>query len=135
MWLEAESGTCHVLGVMISIVDDDTFAGEGIAQLLQSLGYRTALFPSAEQFLESGRVAKTTCLITDLQMPGMSGLDLQSRLRADGYETPIIFITAYPEERFRICALNGGAVGFLSKPLKEQPLVECVNSAVESLCH
>jgi FixJ family two-component response regulator len=118
---------------MISIVDDDTFAGEGIAQLLQSLGYRTALFPSAEQFLESGRVAETTCLITDLQMPGMSGLDLQSRLRADGYDTPIIFITAYPEERLRTRALNGGAVGFLSKPLKEQSLVECVNSAVASL--
>jgi FixJ family two-component response regulator len=66
-------------------------------------------------------------------MPGMSGLDLQSRLRADGYDTPIIFITASPEERFRARALNGGAVGFLSKPLNEKSLMECVNSAVASL--
>jgi len=120
---------------MISIVDDDSFAREGIAQLLQSLGYPTTIFRSAEQFLESGCIAETTCLITDLQMPGMSGLDLQSRLRADGYDTPIIFITAYPEERVRTRAIKGGAVGFLSKPLREQSLVECVNSAIASVRH
>jgi FixJ family two-component response regulator len=117
--------------LVISIVDDDGFARDGIGELVRSLGYQTALFPSAEQFLESGRIGETACLITDLQMPGMSGFDLQTRLRDDGFDTPIIFVSAFPEERYRARALHAGAIAFLSKPFAEQSLVECINAALE----
>jgi FixJ family two-component response regulator len=116
--------------LVISIVDDDRFAGDAIGELVRSLGYRTAVFPSAEQFLESGCIGETTCLITDLQMPGMSGFDLQARLRDDGFDTPIIFVSAFPEERYRTRALNAGAIAFLGKPFEEQSLVECINAAL-----
>jgi FixJ family two-component response regulator len=116
---------------VISIVDDDGFAREAIGELVRSLGYRTAVFPSAEQFLESGCIGETACLITDLQMPGMSGFDLQIRLRDDGFDTPIIFVSAFPEERYRTRALDAGAVAFLSKPFEERSLVECINAALE----
>jgi len=115
---------------VISIVDDDRFAREAIGELVRSLGYRTAVFPSAEQFLESGRIGETACLITDLQMPGMSGLDLQNRLRDEGFLTPVIFVSAFPEERYRTRALDAGAVAFLSKPFEEQSLVACINAAL-----
>jgi FixJ family two-component response regulator len=119
--------------LVISIVDDDRFAGDAIGEFVRSLGYRTAVFPSAEQFLESGCIGETACLITDLQMPGMSGLDLQVRLRDDGFDTPIIFISAFPEERYRTRALDAGAVAFLSKPFEEQSLVECINAALKGV--
>ena len=115
---------------MISIVDDDRFAGDAIGEFVRSLGYRTAVFPSAEQFLGSGCLGETECLITDLQMPGMSGFDLQIRLRDDGFHTPIIFVSAYPEERYRTRALDAGAVAFLSKPFEEQSLVDCISAAL-----
>jgi FixJ family two-component response regulator len=109
--------------IVISIVDDDGLVRDAIGELVRSLGYRTAVFPSAEQFLESGRIGETACLITDLQMPGMSGFDLQNRLRNDGFNTPIIFVSAFPEERYRTRALDAGAVAFLSKPFEEQSLL------------
>jgi len=115
---------------VISIVDDDRPTGDAIGELVRSLGYRTAVFPSAEQFLESGRIGETACLITDLQMPGMSGLDLQNRLRDEGFLTPVIFVSAFPEERYRTRALDAGAVAFLSKPFEEQSLVACINAAL-----
>jgi FixJ family two-component response regulator len=115
---------------VISIVDDDPFARDAIGELIESLGYQAIPFSSAEQFLDSGRVADVACLITDLQMPGISGLDLQDRLQAAGYDTPVIFISAYPEDRFRTRALNAGAVGFLSKPFLEDSLIACINSAL-----
>ena len=118
--------------LVISIVDDDRFVRDAIGELVQSLGYRTAVFPSAEQFLESGCIGETACLITDLQMPGMSGLDLQIRLRDDGFDTPIIFVSAFPEERYRTRALDAGAVAFLSKPFEEQSLVESINAALKA---
>ena len=117
--------------LVISIVDDDGFARDAIGEFVRSLGYRTAVFPSAEQFLESGCIGETACLITDLQMPGMSGLDLQIRLRDGGFDTPIIFVSAFPEERYRTRALDAGAVAFLSKPFEERSLVECINAALE----
>ena len=116
--------------LVISIVDDDRPTGDAIGELVRSLGYRTAVFPSAEQFLESGRIGETACLITDLQMPGMSGLDLQNRLRDEGFLTPVIFVSAFPEERYRTRALDAGAVAFLSKPFEEQSLVACINAAL-----
>jgi|SRR5258705_13316369 FixJ family two-component response regulator len=115
---------------MISIVDDDAFVRQAVEDLIQSLGYRTATFPTAERFLESGRVEETSCLIADLQMPGLNGLDLQSHLMAQGHRTPIIFITAFPEEKSRTRALNAGAVGFLSKPCDEDALINCLEIAL-----
>ena len=117
--------------LVITIVDDDGFVREAIGELVRSLGYRTAVFSSAEQFLESGCIGETACLITDLQMPGMSGFDLQIRLRDDGFETPIIFVSAFPEERYRTRALDAGAVAFLGKPFEEESLVECISAALE----
>jgi FixJ family two-component response regulator len=115
---------------MVSIVDDDPLAREGIRELVESLGYKALAFDSAQDFLQSGAVATTGCLITDLQMPGLSGLDLQERLQADGYRTPVILITAFPNEKHRSRAISAGAIGFLSKPFEEQCLVECLTVAM-----
>jgi FixJ family two-component response regulator len=115
---------------MISIIDDDTLARDGIKELVESLGFNAHTFVSAEHFLESGDIAKTTCLITDIQMPGLSGLELQNRLLAQGYCTPIILITAYPSEEQKTRALDAGAIGFLSKPFDENSLIECLATAM-----
>jgi len=118
---------------MISIVDNDRFVREAMGDLVQSLGYEAATFDSAEHFLQSGRLAETSCLITDLQMPGLSGLALQSHLLAEGHRTPVIFITAVPEEKFRSCAKDAGAVGFLGKPFDEESLINCLDTALQAL--
>ena len=115
---------------MISIIDDDALARDGIRELVESLGYDSLTFVSAEHFLESGSVEKTNCLITDIQMPGLSGLELQEKLQAQGYRTPIILITAYPNEQQRNRALGAGAIGFLCKPFEEHSLIECLNLAM-----
>ena len=115
---------------MISIVDDDAFVRESLQDLIESLGYDVATFESAERFLEAARLAETSCLITDLQMPGLSGLDLQGRLVADGHGIPIIFVTGLPDETFRVRAMRAGAVGFLSKPFDESSLINCLESAL-----
>src|SRR6516164_71057 len=114
---------------LISIVDDDVLARDGIRELVESLGYRTTTFESAEDFLKSSVVADTACLITDLQMPGSSGLELQEELRSQGYHTPVIVITAFPNEKHRTRALDNGAVGFLSKPFDEASLIKCLTAA------
>ena len=116
---------------MVSIVDDDPLAREGIKELVESLGYKALAFVSAQDFLQSGAIAKTGCLITDIQMPGLNGLELQERLQAAGYSTPIILITAYPSEKHRSRAMSAGAIGFLSKPFEEQSLVECLTVAMK----
>jgi FixJ family two-component response regulator len=118
---------------MVSIVDDDPLAREGIRELVESLGYKALAFVSAHDFLQSGAVAATGCLITDLQMPGLSGLDLQERLHAQGYRTPVILITAYPNEKHRSRAMSAGAIGFLSKPFAERCLVECLTVAMNRM--
>jgi FixJ family two-component response regulator len=115
---------------MISIIDDDRFARDAIGDLVQSLGYEVETFESAERFLESGRLAETSCLITDLHMPGLDGLGLQSRLVADGDCTPVIFVTAFPEEKFPERAISARAVGFLSKPFDESSLIHCLETAL-----
>jgi len=115
---------------MITIVDDDDFVRESLRDLLESLGYVVSTFKSAERLLESGRLAETSCLISEVKMPGLSGLDLQSRLLAEGRCIPVIFITAFPEEGFRIRARSAGAVGFLSKPLDEGSLISCLQTAL-----
>ena len=117
---------------LISIVDDDALARDGIGELVESLGYKTSTFESAEHFLGSSMLAQTACLITDLQMPGLNGLELQEALRSKGYVTPVILITAYPSENHRKRALNGGAVGFLTKPFDEGSLIKCLTAAIKS---
>jgi FixJ family two-component response regulator len=114
----------------ISIIDDDGIVRDAIGDLIQSLGYEVAIFESAEDFLQSGRLAETSCLITDLQMPGLTGLELQCQLVAEGHQTPVIFVTAFPEEKFRRRAMDAGAVCFLSKPFDEGALTSCVETAL-----
>ena len=114
----------------ISVVDDDPWAREGIRDLVASLGYRTLTFASAEEFLESGCVERTTCVISDLQMPGLSGLDLQRRLASQLRQPSVILVTAYPDDKSRALALRAGAHGFLAKPFDERQLIECLTSAV-----
>ena len=116
---------------LVAIVDDDELARDGIRELVESLGYTATTFPSAEHFLQSAVVAQTTCLITDLQMPGLSGLDLQEELQSRGYHTPVILITAYANDKHRSRALNNGAVGFLSKPFDDRSLMECLTDAIK----
>jgi FixJ family two-component response regulator len=117
---------------MIAIVDDDESMRESTQELVSSLGYRVAAFASAEEFLLSEEVERTRCLIADVRMPGLSGIDLQSRLVAQGACVPTIFITAFPEERTRLSALKAGAVGYLGKPFSEESLVKCLNTALGS---
>jgi FixJ family two-component response regulator len=114
----------------ISIVDDDKWARDGIRELVESLGYNALAFGSAEEFLESGRLGETTCLITDIEMPGLSGLELQHKLLSQGYRTPTIFITAFPDDDRRRRALGAGAIGFLTKPFDEWSLIDCLALAV-----
>jgi tungstate transport system substrate-binding protein len=115
---------------LISIVDDDALARDGIRELVESLGYRTAIFESAGGFLQSSIVGETACLITDLQMPGLSGLELQEALRSQGFHIPVILITAFPNEKHRSRAIDNGAVGFLSKPFDEASLIKCLTAAI-----
>lgn len=115
---------------MISIIDDDSFAREGISGLVQSYGYSVAAFASAEHFLACGSLSEVTCVVTDLNMPGMDGLGLQRELRDRGCRIPIIFVTAYPDEQQRRRAFDAGAVGFLSKPFSEKSLLDCLSLAL-----
>ena len=115
---------------MISIVDDDQSVREATRSLLRSHGYTAATFASAEEFLESGRVGDTSCLISDVRMAGLSGIQLQRCLIDAGYRIPIIFMSAFPEERMRVAALEGGARGFLTKPFSEQSLMSCLGRAL-----
>jgi FixJ family two-component response regulator len=115
---------------MISIVDDDKSMRDATVGLVRSLGCRTAAFDSAEGFIASGRLNDTACLITDVQMPGLSGLELQDHLIAHGRALPVIFMTALEEEAVRVRALRAGAVGFFRKPFDADKLVECLDRAL-----
>jgi FixJ family two-component response regulator len=115
---------------VISIIDDDPSVRQATDGLVRSLGYQAVTFASAEDFLQSDHIEDTSCLITDVQMPGLSGVELQSMLNARGTRLPIIFITAFPEDRIRRCVLEAGAVGFLSKPFEESSLIEHLETAL-----
>lgn len=116
----------------ISIVDDDEAVREATGGLVRSLGYDASTFSSAREFLASGHVYDTSCLITDLHMPELSGIDLQSRLIADGHRMPIIFITGYPEDNARERAMKAGAIGFIGKPFSEDCLIGCLERALKT---
>lgn len=115
---------------VISILDDDESVREATKGLVRSLGYKAVTFASAEEFLQSDRLRDTSCLISDVEMPGVSGVELQERLTAAGNRTPIVFITAFPDERIRARALAAGACGFLSKPFSDESLIGCLNEAL-----
>jgi len=117
---------------VISIVDDDQSMRDAMSALVRSLGFAVATFASAEDFLESARVDDTSCLITDVQMPGLSGVELQSHLNAQGRHMPIIGVTAHPEKSIRTRMLEAGAVGFLSKPFNDECLINCLATALKS---
>jgi FixJ family two-component response regulator len=114
----------------ISIIDDDLLVRQSTADLISSLGHEALIFASGEQFLASGCVEHTACIITDLHMPGMNGLELQKQLLTEGHRTPIIFITAYPKEVARSRALDAGAVAFLTKPFEESALIKSLETAL-----
>jgi len=115
---------------MISIVDDDASVREATKRLVRSLGFDARSFPSAEAFLQSSRIDDSACLITDVQMPGMSGVELQDELHTNGHQVPMIFMTAFPEEHVRNRVLNAGAVGFLIKPFGDECLIKCLEKAL-----
>jgi len=113
----------------ISIVDDDKSMRHATRRLLKSFGLDALTFASAEEYLDSGSLHETACLITDVQMPGLSGLDLQSLLERRGFDMPIVFMTAFPHQDVRARALHAGAVGFLGKPYDEKSLIDCPKAA------
>jgi FixJ family two-component response regulator len=116
---------------IISIIDDDESIRVATESLVRSLGYSAVTFASADEFLKSPRMADTSCVISDVQMPNMSGLELQERLVAQGSRTPIIFITAFPDEGVRARAMNAGAICFLNKPFDMQALMKCLGEALK----
>jgi FixJ family two-component response regulator len=116
----------------IAIVDDDEAVREAMKTLVRSLGYNASTFGLAEEFLNSGQVDDTSFLITDLHMPGLSGLDLQFLLIAQGHRIPIIFITAYSDENVRARAMKAGAVAFLTKPVNADHLVGHLEKALRA---
>jgi FixJ family two-component response regulator len=116
---------------MIAIIDDDVAVRQATKGLLKSLGHSTETFPSAVEFLNSERIKDTTCVITDVQMPGMSGAELQKRLIADGYRIPIIFMTGFPEKGIQERVMAAGASAYLVKPYREQQLIDCLASALK----
>ena len=117
---------------MIVVVDDDETVRNATQGLVRALGYRVSTFASADEFLKSEQVHDTSCLITDVQMPGLTGLDLQDHLVARGHRIPIIFITGFPEDGVRARAMNAGAVGFLSKPCNVDLLIGRLDQALQT---
>jgi len=116
---------------LISIVDDDESVREALKSLIDSVGFRAELFSSGEEFLNSTYVSETACLITDVRMPGMSGLDLQDRLNAAHSSVPIVFISAHDDKEARARALRGGAIAFLQKPFSEDSLLGAITDCLD----
>ena len=115
---------------IIAIVDDDESVRSALQGLMRAVGLRAQAFASAEEFIESGQQHHTACLITDIRMPGMTGLELQARLNAERCRIPTIFITAHGDTNIRMQALRGGAVEFLSKPFNDDVLLDHVKAAL-----
>jgi len=115
---------------IIAIIDDDKSVRVATESLVMSLGYVARTFASAEEFLRSQSIDDVACLVADVQLSGMSGIELQGQLETQGYRKPIIFITAFPNDTIRARALRHGAVGFLIKPFDGNVLVECLETAL-----
>ena len=117
---------------LVSIVEDDQFFRESMRRLMRSLGYRVEAFPSAADFLSSPRLVETACLIADVHMPAMTGLELHGHLIDAGYAIPTILVTAYPDDDVRARALKDGVVCYLRKPVDEKHLMRCLRAALHS---
>src|SRR5712692_10181767 len=117
---------------LVAIVDDDDSMRSALQGLLKAIGLPAQAFASAEEFLNSGQQHQTACLIADIRMPGMSGLELQARLNAEHCRIPTIFITAHGDTKMRMQALRAGAVEFLAKPFEDEALLESVRAALEN---
>src|SRR5882762_8034330 len=117
---------------LVAIVDDDDLMRGALQGLLKAVGLPARAFASAEEFLSSGQHRETACLIADIRMPGMSGLELQAKLNAEHCRIPTIFITAHGDEKMRMQALRAGAVEFMAKPFNDEALLESVRVALES---
>ena len=117
---------------LISVVDDDDSVRESLRGLIRSVGFAMKVFASAEEFLNSDHLRNTNCLILDVRMPGMNGLELQRQLAATDRKIPVIFITAHGDDEVRSRALNGGAVDYLLKPFSEEALLNAIDAALKS---
>jgi FixJ family two-component response regulator len=117
---------------MISIVDDSDSVRESLQRLMRSVGFPVNVFASAEEFLNSDRLRNTDCLILDVRLPGMNGLELQRHLANSHSEIPIIFITSYEDDEVRARALNAGAVHYFLKPFNDQDLLDAIDAALKS---
>jgi FixJ family two-component response regulator len=117
---------------MVAIVDDDELMRSALQGMLKSVGLPSEAFASAEEFLKSGQHQEIACLIADIRMPGMSGLELQAKLNAENCRIPTIFITAHGDTKMRMQALRAGAVEFLAKPFDDEVLLESVRAALEN---
>ena len=111
---------------MVAIVDDDRRVRESIQSVLESAGFEAALFASAEEFLASGAVSSTTCIVADMRLPGIDGIELQKRIRQQRPLSPVIFITAHDDDDIRERALRGGAIDFMVKPFDAGELLDCI---------
>ena len=116
---------------LIAFVDDDVSAREALQGFLKASGFKADIFSSAEEFLLSDRLAETSCLVTDIHLRGMSGLQLQSHLAASGVRIPVVVVTAFPDDRIRERALSAGALCFLGKPFDTGHLLTCIHSALD----
>jgi FixJ family two-component response regulator len=116
---------------LVSVVEDDQFFRESMRRLMRSLGYRVEAFKSAADFLASPRLAETACLIADVHMPAMTGLELHRHLVDAGYAIPTVLVTAYPDDDVRARALNEGVVCYLRKPVDEKHLMRCLRAALD----
>ncbi len=118
--------------LLVSVVEDDQFFRDSMRRLMRSLGYRVEVFSSAADFLASPRLPETSCLIADVQMPEMTGLELYRNLVNTGSTIPTILVTAYPNETDRVRALNDGVVCYLGKPIDETRLIQCLRGTLGS---
>ena len=116
---------------MISIIDDNESVRESLRRLMRSVGFAVNVFASAEEFLNSDRLRNTDCLILDVRLPGMDGLELQRHLAASHSEIPIIFITAHEDDEVRARALNAGAVAYFLKPFNDEDLLNAIDAALK----
>jgi FixJ family two-component response regulator len=117
---------------LVVVVDDDDSVRRALVGLLKATGIDAKAFASAEEFLQSGVQRETGCLVADIRMTGMSGLELQAKLNAEHWRIPTIFITAHGDAKMRLQALRGGAVEFLAKPFDDEALLDCVRAALQS---
>ncbi len=118
---------------LVAIIDDDELVRSSLAKLMRSIGLSTRTFASADEYLRSSGAEPVDCLISDIQMPGTSGLELQRILKAKGSSPPMIMMTAFPSERVRAQALQGGAVCFVEKPVREDDLIGCLEAVLGDL--